>query len=152
MKMALSQMIDATASALPGKIAQMLRGFRSPQGEAMVLQDNAFLEGVIPATVQRTLSGEEMNHYDGRSSIRVRAADPCCRGLATSRSPVNPPTWWPCFESSGRGFRELTYPSCSSTPSGEPSSGSESSRQCAAGSRSPFEVLSSFPFSRLFGG
>lgn len=52
-------------SDFPDEVAQMFRGFRSPEGEAIVLQDNIFIEGVVPATVLRALSDEEMDHYRG---------------------------------------------------------------------------------------
>lgn len=47
----------------PDEVAQTFRGFRSPQGEAMVLENNVFIEGVLPSIVMRTLSEEEMHHY-----------------------------------------------------------------------------------------
>lgn len=47
----------------PDEVAQMFRGLRSPQGEAMVLDGNVFIEGVLPSIVMRTLSDEEMNQY-----------------------------------------------------------------------------------------
>jgi haloalkane dehalogenase len=47
----------------PAEVAQMFRGFRSPQGEAMVLEGNMFIERVLPAIVVRTLSDEELDHY-----------------------------------------------------------------------------------------
>jgi haloalkane dehalogenase len=40
-----------------------LQSFRSPQGEAMVLDSNMFVEAAMPSTIQRTLSDEEMDHY-----------------------------------------------------------------------------------------
>ncbi|WP_445167782.1 haloalkane dehalogenase [Mycolicibacterium sp. Dal123E01] len=47
----------------PDEVAQMFRGFRSAQGEALVLENNVFIEGVLPSIVMRTLSDEEMNFY-----------------------------------------------------------------------------------------
>lgn len=47
----------------PEEVARMFRGFRSPHGEAMVLENNVFIEGVLPSIVMRTLSEEEMDHY-----------------------------------------------------------------------------------------
>jgi haloalkane dehalogenase len=41
----------------------VFEGFRSPQGEAMVLEQNIFVEQVLPAGMQRKLSDEEMGHY-----------------------------------------------------------------------------------------
>jgi haloalkane dehalogenase len=60
-------------SDFPEEVAQMFRGFRSPQGEAIVLEDNMFVEGVLPATIQRTLSDEEMDHY--RQPFRTPGED-----------------------------------------------------------------------------
>jgi haloalkane dehalogenase len=47
----------------PDEVAQLFRGFRSPEGETLVLEQNTFIEGVVPATVLRRLSEEEMDHY-----------------------------------------------------------------------------------------
>jgi haloalkane dehalogenase len=47
----------------PDEVAQMFRGFRSPQGEEMVLENNIFVEGVLPSIVLRTLTDEEMDQY-----------------------------------------------------------------------------------------
>ena len=48
---------------LPDEVAEMFRGLRSAQGEALVLEDNVFVEGVLPSIVLRTLTDEEMDHY-----------------------------------------------------------------------------------------
>lgn len=50
-------------SDFPEEVAAMFRKFRSPQGEAMVLDNNVFVESVLPSIVIRTLSDEEMNQY-----------------------------------------------------------------------------------------
>ena len=41
----------------------VFQGFRSPQGEQMVLEQNIFVEGVLPGAIRRQLSDEEMDHY-----------------------------------------------------------------------------------------
>jgi haloalkane dehalogenase len=41
----------------------VFQGFRSPEGERMVLEQNIFVEGVLPGAMRRRLSDEEMNHY-----------------------------------------------------------------------------------------
>jgi haloalkane dehalogenase len=46
----------------PG-LRPVLQALRSEAGEAMVLQDNLFVEQVLPAGVLRTLSAEEMAEY-----------------------------------------------------------------------------------------
>jgi haloalkane dehalogenase len=45
----------------PGR--RVFQGFRSPEGEAMVLEKNIFVEAVLPASVRRKLTDEEMDHY-----------------------------------------------------------------------------------------
>jgi haloalkane dehalogenase len=50
-------------SDFPGPMRSVFRGFRSPQGEPMVLEQNTFVERVLPASVKRQLSDEEMDHY-----------------------------------------------------------------------------------------
>ena len=47
----------------PDDVVNLFQGFRSPAGEHMVLEQNLWIEGVLPALIQRQLSDEEMNHY-----------------------------------------------------------------------------------------
>jgi haloalkane dehalogenase len=47
----------------PDDVTELFRGFRSPAGERMVLEQNLWVEAVLPALVQRRLSDEEMDHY-----------------------------------------------------------------------------------------
>ncbi|MCL4157626.1 UNVERIFIED_CONTAM: hypothetical protein GTU68_005210 [Idotea baltica] len=42
---------------------EVFQGFRSPAGEEMVLQNNIFVEGVLPGSILRKLSDEEMAEY-----------------------------------------------------------------------------------------
>ena len=50
-------------SDFPGPMRTVFQGFRSPEGESMVLDQNMFVEAVLPASVKRQLSDEEMDHY-----------------------------------------------------------------------------------------
>lgn len=50
-------------SEFPAKIRPIFKGFRSPRGETMVLEQNIFVEGVLPGGMERKLSDEEMDHY-----------------------------------------------------------------------------------------
>src|SRR5689334_8910841 len=50
-------------SEFPPDLRGVFEGLRSAQGEAMVLEQNMFVEHVLPAAMQRKLSGEEMDHY-----------------------------------------------------------------------------------------
>lgn len=47
----------------PAEIRPMFHQFRSPAGEKMVLEDNIFIEKVLPGTILRKLSEDEMNEY-----------------------------------------------------------------------------------------
>ncbi|HEY4456785.1 MAG TPA: haloalkane dehalogenase [Pseudonocardiaceae bacterium] len=47
----------------PDDVVNMFQGFRSPAGEHMVLEQNLWIEGVLPALIQRQLDDEEMDHY-----------------------------------------------------------------------------------------
>lgn len=42
---------------------ELFQRFRSPEGERLVLEQNIFVEGVLPGLIQRPLSDEEMDHY-----------------------------------------------------------------------------------------
>ena len=52
-------------SDFPGPMRDIFQGFRSPNGESMVLEQNTFVEGVLPASVRRKLTDEEMDQYRG---------------------------------------------------------------------------------------
>src|ERR1700704_4903645 len=47
----------------PGPVSDVFKGFRSPAGEAMVLDQNLFVEAVLPGAIGRKLTDEEMDHY-----------------------------------------------------------------------------------------
>ena len=47
----------------PKSMKPIFEGFRSPAGDAMVLDNNVFIEQVLPASIIRQLSEEEMNEY-----------------------------------------------------------------------------------------
>jgi haloalkane dehalogenase len=50
-------------SDFPSNHREVFQGFRSSQGEKMVLEQNLFVEAVLPGAIQRRLSDEEMDHY-----------------------------------------------------------------------------------------
>ena len=50
-------------SDLPDQARPFFRALRSPEGERMVLEDNVFIETILPAAILRQLSEEEMEHY-----------------------------------------------------------------------------------------
>jgi haloalkane dehalogenase len=47
----------------PKAAMDIFKGFRSPKGEEMILEQNLFIEGVLPTSILRKLSDEEMNAY-----------------------------------------------------------------------------------------
>jgi len=47
----------------PDAAAQIFQGFRSDAGESMILDKNLFIERVLPGSVLREMSGEEMEVY-----------------------------------------------------------------------------------------
>lgn len=47
----------------PAGRGRIFRGLRAPEGDAMVRDQNFFVEGVLPKSVLRALSIEEMDHY-----------------------------------------------------------------------------------------
>ena len=47
----------------PEAAAGIFQGFRSPAGEEMVITKNLFVEAVLPGSIVRRLSDEEMNEY-----------------------------------------------------------------------------------------
>jgi haloalkane dehalogenase len=50
-------------SDLPEQGRPFFRALRSPDGEQMVLQDNIFIEKILPAAVLRRFTDEEMDYY-----------------------------------------------------------------------------------------
>ncbi|AGB23070.1 putative hydrolase or acyltransferase of alpha/beta superfamily [Mycobacterium sp. JS623] len=60
-------------SDFPGPMRSVFQGFRSPDGESMVLEQNVFVEQVLPASIKRQLTDEEMDHY--REPFRNPGAD-----------------------------------------------------------------------------
>ena len=48
---------------MPSAVRPVFQGFRSPAGEAMVLEQNVFVEQVLPGAVMRVLSDAEMTVY-----------------------------------------------------------------------------------------
>lgn len=47
----------------PENARGIFQGFRSPAGEEMILEKNLFIDAVLPASIQRPLTAEEMDVY-----------------------------------------------------------------------------------------
>ena len=65
----------------PAAGRRVFEGFRSPAGEHMVLDDNVFVERVLPGSVLRGLTEEEMEVYR-RPFLRARRGPPADPDLA----------------------------------------------------------------------
>ena len=52
-----------TWSEWPDAARRIFQGFRSPAGEEMIIDKNLFVEAVLPGSIQRKLSDEEMAEY-----------------------------------------------------------------------------------------
>ena len=78
-----------TWSEFPSDIRGVFEGFRSPQGEQMVLEENDFIEAVLPAGMQRQLSDEEMDHYR-QPFVKAGEIPPANVVLATQHSDRRP--------------------------------------------------------------
>jgi haloalkane dehalogenase len=57
----------------PDPVRAVFQGFRSPEGERMILEQNMFVEAVLPGAIRRKLSDEEMDHY--RDPFRTPGED-----------------------------------------------------------------------------
>jgi haloalkane dehalogenase len=53
----------ATWADWPKAVQPVFQGFRSEKGEEMILDKNMFIEAVLPSSILRKLSDEEMNEY-----------------------------------------------------------------------------------------
>lgn len=60
-------------SDFPDTARPLFEGFRSAQGDAMILEQNLFVEAVLPGAVERTLTDAEMDHY--RAPYRTPGED-----------------------------------------------------------------------------
>ena len=52
-----------TWDEFPDQARSVFQGFRSPAGEELVLERNLFVERVLPGSILRQLSGDEMQEY-----------------------------------------------------------------------------------------
>jgi len=55
--------VPLTWSDIPEQAYSLFKALRSPTGEKMVLEENIFIEKILPVAVIRQLTEEELNHY-----------------------------------------------------------------------------------------
>jgi haloalkane dehalogenase len=113
-------------SDVPPEKQPTFQGLRSPAGEELILEQNAFVEAVLPGSVLRRLSDEEMNYY--RRPFRNAGEDrrPTLSLPRDLPSGASPRTSSRSSRTTAAGWPRVTCPSCSSTPSPAPSSTTES--------------------------
>ena len=100
-----------------GDVAELFRAWRSPAGEQLVLQDNQFVEGLVPSAIMRTLADDEWAEYLRPGAPRARTVAPRSPGRARSRSTANRPTSTPRSRRSPSSSPRPRSRSCSSTSS-----------------------------------
>ena len=96
----------------PEAATQIFRGFRSPAGEQMVIEKNLFVEAVLPGSILRDLSQDEMDEYR-RPFTEPSTAGRHSPGRARSRSLANQPTSSRSFRTTPTGWPRQTCRSCS---------------------------------------
>jgi len=79
-------------SDFPSDLRGVFEGFRSPRGEAMVLEQNIFVSKCCPQECCARSATKKWTTTGGRSSTRVSPAVRHCPGHATSPSAASPPT------------------------------------------------------------
>jgi len=77
-------------SDLPEQAHPLFKALRSPEGERLVLQENIFIEKILPQAVIRQLTDEELNYYgqpfrNSGEDRRPMLAWPRSLPIATSR-------------------------------------------------------------------
>ena len=106
----------------PQPSRDIFKALRSPAGEDMILQRNLFVERLLPGSILRALTDQEMNAY--RAPFRAAGEDrrPPSPGHASCPSTANPATSPASSSPTGHGYQPARSPSCSSTPTRAPSS------------------------------
>jgi len=111
----------------PDAARGVFQGFRSEAGEDMVLEQNVFVEQVLPGSILRDLSDDEMAEYRRPFSEAGEDRRP------TLTWPRHPPTWSKSSPTTASGSPLATSPSSSSTPSRGPSWSVRRASSAAAG-------------------
>ena len=83
--------VPMTRADFPQEAHSFFKALRSPAGERMVLDENIFIERILPAAILRHFTEEEMEHYRAPSATRVKTAGRHCRGPEIFPSTAFPP-------------------------------------------------------------
>jgi haloalkane dehalogenase len=101
----------------PENARKVFQGFRSERGEEMVLEKNIFVERVLPSSVLRGLTEEEMAVYRAPFATPGEDRRPTLswpRQLPIEGEPASAP---PSSMTMAGGWPKVRSPSCSSMPS-----------------------------------
>jgi haloalkane dehalogenase len=90
------------------------RGFRSSEGESLVLERNVFVERVLPGGTKRQLTDAEMAEYRRPFLRRVKTAARPSAGLAISPSRVSHRRWCASSRPMALFWLRANFPSSSS--------------------------------------
>ena len=91
----------------PSRRAGAFQGFRSPAGEDMILAKNMFVERVLPGSILRKLTDEEMAEYRRPFANPGEDRRPTLAGRARSRSRAQPADVVAVVEDYARWLRAL---------------------------------------------
>ena len=107
-------MCPLTWETFPEAARKVFQGFRSPAGEEMVLQNNVFVERVLPGSVVRTLTEEEMAVYRKPYTEPGESRRPTLTWpRQDSESRASHPTWSRSSNNMGSGCQPATCPNSS---------------------------------------
>ena len=102
----------------PEAAVGIFQAMRSEAGEEMVLTKNLFVEAILPSSIIRKLSDEEMNEYRRPFAEPWRGSPPHAHVAAPDPArAASRPTWSRSCSRTPTGCRPPTCRSCSSTPS-----------------------------------
>ena len=127
----------------PESARGIFQSMRTEAGEEIVMTKNLFIEAILPSSIMRTLSDEEMNEYR-RPFVDPADRRPTLTWPRRSPSTASPPTCTTSFRPTPTGYRRLTSQSCSSMPTRALSS---PDRNASSAVRGPTKLRSPFPAS-----
>jgi haloalkane dehalogenase len=90
-----------------------LKALRTEAGEAMVLQNNYFIEEILPKAILRKLSDEEMAAYRRPFAAPGEGRRPTLPGPGRSPSTASPPMCMRSRLNTRTGWGRAMCPSCS---------------------------------------
>ena len=94
----------------------IFKALRSPAGDEMILKNNIFVERILPGSIIRKLSAEEMDAYRKPFVQPASRGARRCRGRAKFRSKASPRMSSRSPTAIRSGWRRVRRRSCSSTP------------------------------------